>query len=257
MPLPKSWKHKHGAYRELQRYRGHEMLSQARLAEALGVSQAYVSQLETGARKVSRKLAAKLAALPQLHHLPATVFPEDLDTFDRFDRDVAADLAALGYDGHTAAEGHVPKNPAAVIVAILKRRHVAPAVTAAIPWLLIRFPELNTTWLVDQARLNNLQNRLGFLTELAYEIAETHFAAGHFDEAHLVRLEAMRGELEKSRLVHEDTLARDLTPSERQFFEEHRSETARHWNLLTGLTKEQLPYNSRSPGRPEEDVRLV
>ena len=241
MPLPKSWKHKHGAYRELRRYRGHERLSQARLAQALGVSQAYVSQLETGARKVSKKLAAKLAALPKLEHLPATVFPEHLDV-DTFDRDIAADLAALGYDGVAAAEGRVPKNPAAVIVAILRRRQVAPAITAAIPWLLIRFPELNTKWLVDQTRLNNLQNRLGFLTELAYEIAQTHFAAGYFDEAHLVRLEAMRGELEKSRLAHEDTLARELTPAERQFFQEHRSETARHWNLLTGLTREQLPY---------------
>lgn len=242
MPLPKSWKHKHGGYREIRRYRGHEMLSQARLAEALGVSQAYVSQLETGARKVSKKLAAKLAALPELQHLPATVFPEDLDTADPFDRDIAADLAALGYDGIAAAAGRVPRNPAAVIIAILRRRQVAPSITAAIPWLLIQFPELNTTWLVAQARLDNLQNRLGFLSELAYEIAQARFAAGLFDEAHLVRLEALRGELERSRLVHEDTLARDLTPAERQFFQEHRSEAARHWSLLTGLTKEQLPY---------------
>lgn len=242
MPLPPGWKHKHGAVRELRRYRGHEMLSQARLAEALGVSQAYVSQLETGARKVSKKLAAKLAALPKLEHLPATVFPEQLDPVDPFDRDIAADLVALGYDGPAVAAGHVPKNPAAVIIAILKRSHVAPWITAAIPWLLIQFPELNTTWLVDQARLHNLQNRLGFLTELAYELAEARFARSLFDEAHLVRLEAMHGELEKSRLVHEDTLARELTPAEREFFREHRSETARHWNLLTGLTREQLPY---------------
>ena len=218
------------------------MWSQARLAEALGVSQAYVSQLETGARKVSKKLATRLAALPELQHLPATVFPEEVETLDPYDRDLGADLAALGYDGRAAAEGRLPKNPAVVIIAILRRSHVAPWITAAIPWLLISFPELNMTWLVDQARLNNLQNRLGFLTELAYEIAAARFARDRFDEAHLVRLEAMRGELEKSRLVHEDTLARELTPAERQFFQEHRSETARHWNLLTGLTREQLPY---------------
>lgn len=218
------------------------MWSQARLAEALGVSQAYVSQLETGARKVSKKLAARLAALPELQYLPATVFPEEVETPDPYDRDLGADLAALGYDGRAAAEGRLPKNPAVVIIAILRRAHVAPWITAAIPWLLTSFPELNTTWLVGQARLNNLQNRLGFLTELAYELAQTRFAAGRFDEAHLVRLEAMHGELEKSRLVHEDTLARELTPAEREFFREQRSETARHWNLLTGLTREQLPY---------------
>jgi transcriptional regulator with XRE-family HTH domain len=242
VPLPKSSRHKHGAYREIQVYRSREHLSQSRLAKALGVSQAYVSQLENGARKVSKKLAARLAELPKLHQLPATVFPEDLENLDAFDRDLAADLSALGYDGRSPADGHKPKNPAAIIVSILKRRQVAPAVMAAIPWMLITFPEINTKWLVDQARLNNLQNRLGFLLDLAYEIAEARLAAGQFDEEHLVRLEAMRGQLEASRLANDDTLARELTATERQFFHEHRSETARHWNLLTGLTREQLPY---------------
>jgi transcriptional regulator with XRE-family HTH domain len=218
------------------------MLSQAQLAQALGVTQAYVSQLENGARKVSKKLAAKLAALPKLQHLPATIFPEDLEALDAADRDLAVDLGALGYRAFAAPEDKHPRNPAAVIIGVLKRRQVAPAVMAAIPWVLIRFPQINTTWLVEQARLNNLQNRLGFLADMAYELAEEHLAAGLFDEEYFVRLEAMRGELEASRLAKEDTLARVLTPAERQFFEEHRSESARHWNLLTGLTKEQLPY---------------
>ena len=52
----------------------------------------------------------------------------------------------------------------------------------------------------------------------------------------------MRAELDESRLARVDTLARQLTPGERQFFDEHRSDTARHWNLLTGLTKETLPH---------------
>lgn len=231
-----------GAYREIRAYRTHRMLSQAQLGEALGVTQAYISQLERGRRRVSKKLAAKLASLPTQRHLPATVFPEDLAPLDRVDIDLAADLAALGYPGFAAEDGAAPKNPAAVIVSILKRRHVAPGVMAAVPWLLLRFPDLNTGWLVDQARLNNLQNRLGFLTGLTYEIAEAHAAAGRFDEAHLVKLEAMRAALESSRLAREDTLARELSPSERQFFGEHRTQAARHWNLLTGLTKETLPH---------------
>lgn len=244
MPLPKRL-NKHGAAREILLYRNQLLWSQARLAEALGVTQAYVSQLENGARKVSKKLAARLAALPRLEHLPATVFPEDLTHLDHYDRDLAGDLGALGYPGFAAPEGHQPKNPAAVIVAILKRRQVAPAVMAAIPWVLLQFPQINTVWLVEQARLNNLQNRLGFLTDLAYDFAASWTAAGRFDEAYLIRLEAMRGKLEESRLAREDTLARPLTQAERQFFEEHRSETARHWNLLTGLTKEHLPHVGR------------
>lgn len=242
MPLPKGFHHKHGAYREILHYRNRLMMSQAQLAHALGITQAYVSQLESGARKVSKKLAARLAALPKLQYLPATVFPADLTDVDRIDHDLAADLGALGYPGFAAAAGGTPQNPATVIVAILKRRQVAPAVMAAIPWVLLHFPGINTTWLVDQARLNNLQNRLGFLTDLTYEFAAARTAAGQFNEAYLLRLEAMRGQLEESRLANEDTLARQLTPAERQFFAEHRSETARHWNLLTGLTKAHLPF---------------
>lgn len=232
-------------YREIRQYRGHLMLSQAQLAHALGVTQAYISQLERGKRPVSTKLAVKLAGLPDLRRLPATVFPEDTAGLDRIDADFAADLGAMGYPGFASPGERAPKNPAAVIVGILKRRQVAPGVMAAIPWLLLRFPDLNTSWLIDQARLNNLQNRLGFLTDLAIEIAETYLAAGRFDEAHLLKLEEMRGHLEDSRLAKDDTLARPLSPSERQFFEENRSETARHWNLLTGLTKETLPFVGR------------
>jgi transcriptional regulator with XRE-family HTH domain len=227
---------------EIRLYRTHRHLSQVELAEALGVTQAYVSQLERGTRRVSRKLAAKLAALPAPVHLEATVFPEDLGPLDGVDIDLAGDLAALGYPGFAAREPGTPRNPASVIVSILRQRHVAPGVMAAIPWVLLHFPAINTRWLVDRARLDNLQNRLGFLTDLTLDVARARRAAGRFDEAHLATLEAVRGELESSRLAKEDTLARELTPAERQFFEEHRTPAARHWNLLTGLTKDTLPH---------------
>ena len=221
---------KRTAHNEFRIYRGHRMISQARLAEALGVTQAYISQLERGRRPVSRKLAEKIASLPELNQLPATVFPEDLARLEGLDLDHAADLAALGYPGFDADRPAAPKNPAAVIIAILKRKHVAPAIMAAIPWVLLRFPEINVDWLLAQARLNNLQNRLGFLTALTLQLR---------DAPHLVPL---RDALEESRLAREDTLARELSPAERQYFDEHRSDTARHWNLFTGLTKETLPH---------------
>ena len=216
-------------------------MSQAALAQALGVTQAYVSQLESGARPVSRKLAARLAALPDVRALPPTVFPTEARGFDEADADFAADLAALGYPAFEPRDGHAPRNPAAVIISILRRRHVAPAVTAAIPWVLLRFRDLDARWLIDRARLDNLQNRLGFLTDLALALARPRTAAGRFDGAHLERLESLRAALDDSRLVKEDTLARELTSTERQFFQENRSDTARYWNLLTGLTKDTLP----------------
>lgn len=227
----------------LRTYREREGLSQAQLAGALGVTQAYVSQLESGARPISRKLAARLASLPKQQHLPATVFPENLAPLDGIDRDLAASLGALGYPGFAAPGSAPPRNPAAVIIDILNQQQVAPAVMAAIPWVLLRFPELNTAWLVAQARLENLQNRLGFLTDLALAVARARHAPGRVDEAHLAGLETLRAQLEDSRLAKEDTLARALSPTERHFFDEHRSDSARHWNLLTGLTKDTLPKN--------------
>lgn len=223
----------------LRAYRERVGISQMALAKALGVTQAYVSQLEAGLRPVTRRLAARLAALPEARQLPPTVFPVTLSALDAADADVAAELAALGYPGVDARGGRAPKNPAAVILSIIGRRQVAPAVMAAIPWVLLRFPDLDTGWLVAQARVNNLQNRLGFLTDLALAVAR--------DQAHLDKLVAMRADLEESRLVREDTLARDLTPAEREFFRENRTDLARHWNLLTGLNNWGLTPILRSP----------
>ena len=211
-------------------------LSQGALAKALGVTQAYVSQLESGSRPISRQLVERLGALPDL---PGSVIPAGHDAVDDADADLAADAGALGYPGFAGSAGRRPKNPAAVIVAVLARRQVAPSVMAAVPWLLLSHAALDAAWLIDQVRLRNLQNRLGFLTDLAIDLARGAFRV---DDAHLETLQALRAELEASRLANEGTLARVLTPTERQFFEEHRSAAARHWHLLTGLTAAQLPY---------------
>lgn len=226
----------------LRAYRERLGISQVALAKALGVTQAYVSQVEAGLRPVTRQLAERLATLPDRGKLPPTVFPLDDAGLTSADADHAADLAALGYPGFEPRDRHRPRNPAAVIISIIGRRHVAPAVMGAIPWVLLHFPDLDTRWLVDRARLANLQNRLGFLTDLALAIARPRVQAGRLDESHILTLESLRAELEESRLVREDTLARELTPAERQFFAENRSDLARHWNLLTGLTRDTLNW---------------
>lgn len=286
--------------RSLVAYRNARKLTQSALARALGVSQAYVSQVEAGTRPISRKLAARLARLPDL---PPGIVPPGHADLDAANADFAADLSALGYPGFadraaaptldfeagdtkagdaktkssgaretrrasTLAPTPLPRNPAAVIVAILSRRQVAPSVMAAIPWVLVTHADLDAPWLVDQARRRNLQNRLGFLTDLALDVARARDArhgprpspddspdrdgnrtsisradSSDRDEPDIVaRLESLRADLETSRLANVDTLARELTAAERQFFEEHRGAAARHWNLLTGLTIAQLPY---------------
>lgn len=229
--------------REFNAYRISKRLTQQQLAKVLGVSQAYVSQLESGRRRVSRKLAAKLAAIPEPERLEPTIFPEALDDLDARDVNLATDLAALGYPPFAGHDSGRRRNPAALVIAIVSGDHVAPGVMASVPWLLLSFSAINVRWLIDQARLRNLQNRLGFLNDLARQLLARRRASGaHVDEALAEKLERLSEELEASRLVREDTLARRLTSAERDFFEQHRTGLARHWNLHTGLTIDQLPY---------------
>jgi hypothetical protein len=50
-------------------------------------------------------------------------------------------------------------------------------------------------------------------------------------------------QLERARLVREDTLGRaTMSPLERRHVEERRGATARHWNLLTTLTLDDLVH---------------
>ena len=54
---------------------------------------------------------------------------------------------------------------------------------------------------------------------------------------------AVEQQLERARLAREDTLGREsMSTAERRWLETNRSPLARHWNLLTGLTPDQLSY---------------
>lgn len=231
-------------------------MSQGELARRLNVTQAYISQVEAGLRPITRTLAEKLGALPDL---PPPVLPPALAAFDGQDANLAADLGALGYPPFAGGPPRRARNPAAVILAILSPAQVAPNVMNAVPWVLLSYPDLDRAWLVDEVRRRNLQNRLGFLTDLALDLARARAAREERPEQRaqdgaradddgapardvLHALDALRAGLEESRLANAGTLARVLTSTERQFFEEHRGAAARHWNLYTGLTVAQLPY---------------
>ena len=44
--------------------------------------------------------------------------------------------------------------------------------TEALPWALLKFPDLDCKWLVAAAKVNGLQNRFGFVTGVARRLAE-------------------------------------------------------------------------------------
>ncbi len=120
-----------------------------------------------------------------------------------------------------------------------------PRLTEALPWLLLKFDGHNTEELVVRTKSLDLQNRLGFTVALARRVAERNpVFQGRLDE--LQRLEQA---LERSRLAREDTYGRRETSERmRQWLRANRSSEAEHWNLLSDLKPEHLPYDRPNPG---------
>src|SRR5712691_13031255 len=97
----------------------------------------------------------------------------------------------------------------------------------ALPWVLLKHPDLNWEWLVRAAKVNDLQNKLGFVTNVARRLAEK---LGNHETVSVLREQELV--LERSRLVHEETLCHDsLTQSARHWLQTNKSNEAKHCNL--------------------------
>jgi hypothetical protein len=111
-------------------------------------------------------------------------------------------------------------------------------VAAGLPWLAFNYTDMNWDWLVRNAKLHDLQNRLGFAVTLARQVAEKTDASAKVSL--LTRTESL---LERSCLVREDTFCHNsLTEAEKRWLREKRPPEAQRWNLLTDLTAEQLAH---------------
>ena len=214
-------------------------LTQIEAAGRLGISQPYLSQLEKGERPVTPELACLAATV---YRLPPTALPiPEPDAGEAVDPDLLArQLAGLGYPGFAHLRSR-KANPAAVILTALLQKDLETRLAEALPWVLLTYPDMDWPWLINRAKLADAQNRLGFLVALAKNLATNR---PQFRSA-VEQLGAVEHQLERARLVREDTLCRDSMPSaERRWLETNRSSLARHWNLLTGLVPDQLSYVS-------------
>jgi transcriptional regulator with XRE-family HTH domain len=213
-------------------------LTQVAAARALGVSQPYLSQLETGLRRPSAELARKAA---KLYGLPASALPlpEPLEVRKVSPDDLQRKLASLGYPAFEHVRSRVVSNPAEVVLSAVVKQDLDTRLVEALPWVLSRYPDLDWEWLRDRAKLQNAQNRLGYVVHLAEQTARALPA----NQSALQELSKWESELEQARLAGEGTLCRDSMPErERTWLRTHRPEAAAHWNLLTSLTADQLPY---------------
>jgi hypothetical protein len=159
------------------------------------------------------------------------------------DADLTRQLSALGYPGFA----HVPpvhrRNPAEVLLVALGKDNLEARVAEALPWLLLQYgamSEVCKEWMVEQARLRGLTNRLGFTVTLAKQVAERKGETTSAAYRALVQLEK---ELLRGRLAEPNTFCQDhLSQRQREWMETVRPEAARQWNLLTNWKPEDLQY---------------
>ena len=224
---------------ELRQYRRKNRLTQQEAARSLGLSQAYLSLLEKEQRPLSEKLKKKLVVSLEL---PVTELPSKASRHkvaDVSDDQLTADLAALGYPGFSHWKPSRPKNPADVLLSGLKPDKRDARLIEAMPWLVLKFPDMKWSEVERTAKMYDLQNRLGFVVSVAHGMAENRDDKG--TAAALKRREA---DLESSMLAREGTLCNEtMTNAERRWLVDNRSASAKHWRMLTSLSPELARYD--------------
>lgn len=212
--------------------------TQSEAGARLGVSQAYVALLENNVRRMPPKLVRKAVRvfgltpelLPLTAKTPSKVTPDEL----------TRNFSRLGYPGFAYVKGGWTRNPGEVLLAALARPDLESRVAEALPWLLLNYPNLDTKWLGDQARLLNLTNRLGFVVDLTLRVAESR---GEMSSPRYGALTTLANTLRNSRLEAEDTLAQNsLSNTERNWLRANRGSEAEFWHLLTDWRPELLQY---------------
>jgi transcriptional regulator with XRE-family HTH domain len=211
--------------------------TQRHAASRFGITQAYLNYLEHGKRQLTSQLVRRAASVYELSPtaLPVTNKFAPVETSDQ---QLVDGLAALGYPGFRYLRSHAPKeHPNEFLLTALDQRALDARVAEALPWVVANSAELNS-WLLENARRFNLQNRLGFVVSLARHAADKLNASSKTDE--LRRFETL---LDESRLAKEDYFYRPpRTESETQWLRTNRSEDAVHWNLLSDMKPEHVPY---------------
>ena len=227
--------------RELREARLQRGWTQQQVAERLEVTQAYLSMLEHGRRVLPYSLARKAA---ETLHASPTALPLRTENFGTLlgSEKLRAELAALGYPGFAHLRGKVRRNPAEVLLNALNESDLDTRVAEGLPWLVLRYLDMDWDWLVQNAKLLDRQNRLGFVTALAFQVASKSS-----EQQRSRKLKEYMGVLDRSRLAREDTLCHDsLTEAEKRWLRVNRPEEAKHWNLLTDMKVENLPHAALS-----------
>jgi hypothetical protein len=154
---------------------------------------------------------------------------------------LAEELAALGYPGFGyLRKSRSGKHPGEVLLTALAAEHLEARLFEALPWLILKYWDMDRNWLVEQAKLHDLQNRLGFVVTLARSVAHRlPPTSAQRDTA----LESLELALKRSLLAREEPLGQSrLSEGEWNWLKKHRPKQAKQWNLLTNWRPEVLRY---------------
>lgn len=223
----------------LKKGRLEQGLTQKEVAARLGVSQPYLALLERGERRVTQSLARK--AVRMLKVCPTFVPCDQRWQNRRATTDsLARQLSALGYPGFRYMRAGWTRNPAEVLLEALQQEDLDSRVAEALPWVLLNYPYLDRDWLLREARLRGLTNRLGFVVSLARRVEEQR---GNQNSAVYHSLAALGNMLKQSRLEGEDTFGnRLLSATQQEWVRQNRTEDAEQWHMLTTWRPEHLQY---------------
>lgn len=211
---------------------GHR-LTQAELAQRLGVSQGYVSLLEAGQRRCSGRLAKKLVGVLNLE---PTVLPVSSNVKPATPSTSARTLGRLGYPGFAHLGRVQMENPGETLLRVLISDKPEARSVEGLAWLLLTFRNLDWKWIVTQAKVNDAQNRLGYVVTLARELA-----VRKGDRVAAKTLRHWEESLERSKLAREDAFGgSSLTEAERRWLRDHKSPEAAKWNMLASTAAEHL-----------------
>jgi transcriptional regulator with XRE-family HTH domain len=205
---------------------------------ALGVTQPYLSQLETGLRAASLELAFQATKLYKLSPT-AVPLPDSLEVQSTSPDELERKLASLGYPGFAHVSSETMSNPAEVVLSAVVTPDLDTRLVESLPWVLSAYTDMDWPWLRDRAKVHNAQNRLGYLVHLAAQGSRSLPTQQNVGTV----LSQWKEQLEEARLEREGTLCRDSMPEpERRWLRENRPDAAAHWKLLTSLTADQLAY---------------
>ncbi|MGE3467962.1 MAG: helix-turn-helix domain-containing protein [Pyrinomonadaceae bacterium] len=223
---------------QLKNHRKKSGLTQVAASRALGVSQTYLSLLENGDRPLNPLLEKRAVKVFGLDPTELPSLASEYKVAHVTDDQLTADLSALGYPGFSHYKPSRRKNPADVLLSALKADNRDARLMEAMPWLTLKFHEMDWSALVAGAKLYDLQNRLGFVTSVALGMAQLHGKQNAAKK--LIQTET---HLRRSRLDREDTLCNEkMTNAERDWLRTNRSDVAKYWHMLTSLLPEFVRY---------------